>query len=44
MSDELNIGSRAPDFTLPAQDGREISLADYRDQARVVLFFVREHN
>ena len=44
MSDELNVGSRAPEFKLPANDGREISLVDYRDKALVVLFFVREYN
>lgn len=44
MSDELNVGSRAPEFKLPANDGREIGLVDYRDKALVVLFFVREYN
>jgi len=44
MTDETNVGSLAPDFRLPAHDGREIGLADYRDKSLVVLFFVREHN
>ncbi len=44
MTEELDLGSTAPDFELPAADGRKIRLADYRDTARVVLFFVREHN
>ena len=44
MSDELSVGSRAPEFRLPANDGREVGLADYRDKANVVLFFVREYN
>ncbi len=44
MADDLNVGSPAPDFTLPAADGRSVRLADYRNKARVVLFFVREHN
>lgn len=34
----LKIGDKAPDFTLENQDGREISLKDYRGQ-KVVLYF-----
>lgn len=34
----LKIGDKAPDFTLENQDGREISLEDYRGQ-KVVLYF-----
>ena len=41
---EAKIGSYAPDFRLPATNGREISLSDYRRKANVVLFFVREFN
>ena len=44
MNDNPNIGSLAPDFKLSASNGREIRLADYRDNASVVLFFVREFN
>jgi peroxiredoxin len=44
MMEELNIGSTAPDFRLPANDERQVSLADYRGKANVVLFFVREYN
>ena len=43
MTTELNVGSPAPDFKLPANDGREIALADYRGKSSVVLFFVREY-
>jgi peroxiredoxin len=43
MNEELNVGSPAPDFKLPANDGREISLTDYRDKTHIVLFFVREY-
>lgn len=32
------VGAAAPDFTLPAADGRQIALADYRGQP-VLLFF-----
>ena len=35
---ELETGDKAPDFTLTADDGGEISLSDFRGQ-RVVLYF-----
>jgi len=35
---ELKVGDPAPEFTLPAEDGRQVSLADYRGK-RVVLYF-----
>jgi peroxiredoxin Q/BCP len=40
MSDDraLSPGDAAPDFTLPAADGRLVSLSDYRGR-RVVLYF-----
>lgn len=38
---ELAVGDPAPDFRLPSNSGREISLAEYRGRAHVVLFFVR---
>jgi peroxiredoxin len=42
MSDiELEVGSAAPDFKLPANIGGEIALNDYRGK-KIVLFFVRE--
>ncbi len=34
----VTIGELAPDFTLVADDGREVSLSDFRGQ-RVVLYF-----
>jgi len=37
----LAIGDLAPDVRLPTNNDREIALADYRDRAHVVLFFVR---
>jgi thioredoxin-dependent peroxiredoxin len=42
-SGELAVGDPAPDFRLPAGNGREIALSDYRGQAHVVLFFVRAY-
>jgi peroxiredoxin Q/BCP len=35
----IAVGQRAPDFTLPAGDGRSVSLADFRGKKVVVLFF-----
>ncbi len=34
----LAVGERAPDFTLPADDGRKVSLKDLRGK-KVVLYF-----
>jgi peroxiredoxin len=39
---DLIIGSLAPEFSLPASTGTEISLADFRSKANVYIFFVRE--
>lgn len=35
----LKIGDRAPDFTLPSGDGKEVSLSDYAGKKTVVLYF-----
>ena len=35
----IAVGQRAPDFTLPAGDGRSVSLAEFRSKKVVVLFF-----
>jgi len=37
----LEEGERAPSFELPDQDGRPVSLADYRGQRVVVYFYPR---
>ncbi|WP_392563175.1 thioredoxin-dependent thiol peroxidase [Orbus sturtevantii] len=34
----LKVGEKAPQFTLPDQDGEEVSLTDFKDQ-RVLLYF-----
>ncbi len=39
----LEIGIKAPDFTLPDQNGQPHSLSDYRGQ-RVVLYFYPKDN
>ena len=35
----LKVGDVAPDFTLPAQDGKKISLSDYKGKKNVLLVF-----
>jgi peroxiredoxin Q/BCP len=35
----IRVGERAPDFTLPSQDGRQVSLSDFRGKANVVIYF-----
>ena len=37
----LEVGDTAPDFTLPDQDGNEVSLADLRGQTVVLYFYPR---
>ena len=39
----LEVGTKAPDFTLPDQDGVEHSLSDYRGK-KVVLYFYPKDN
>jgi len=39
----LPLGERAPDFRLPATDGRTYSLADFRDARVLVIFFTCNH-
>ena len=39
----LDIGTKAPDFTLPNQDGKEVSLSDFRGK-KVVLYFYPKDN
>ena len=39
----LEIGSTAPDFALPATDGRTYSLADFKDAPVLVVFFTCNH-
>ena len=36
---ELSVGDPAPDFTLPATDGSEPTLSDYKGKNHVVLAF-----
>jgi hypothetical protein len=38
-SGQLRVGDTAPDFTLPAATGGEVSLARLREQQDVLLYF-----
>lgn len=40
----VEVGDQAPDFTARTADGREISLADFRDRQALVLFFYPRDN
>jgi hypothetical protein len=37
--DNLGIGSKAPDFTLPSQSGEMVNLTDLLDRKPVVMVF-----
>jgi peroxiredoxin Q/BCP len=39
LGNKVNEGEKAPDFSLPAQDGRVVSLHDYLGERNVVLYF-----
>jgi thioredoxin-dependent peroxiredoxin len=36
---DLKVGDKAPDFTLPDQDGKKVSLSDYLGKKNLVLAF-----
>jgi peroxiredoxin len=40
---KLEIGQRAPDFTLPGVDGKNYSLSSYKDRKIVVVMFTCNH-
>ena len=43
MAFTLELGQKAPDFTLPATDGNTYSLADFDDAKVLVVFFTCNH-
>ena len=43
MAFTLQIGDKAPDFTLPATDGKTYSLADFGNEKFLVVFFTCNH-
>ncbi len=43
MAFTLQIGEKAPDFSLPATDGQTYSLSDFDDAKMLVVFFTCNH-
>lgn len=39
----LEVGSKAPDFALPNQDGQEVKLSDFAGQKVVVYFYPKDN-
>jgi peroxiredoxin Q/BCP len=37
----MKIGDKAPEFTLPDQDGKPVSLRDYRGRNVVLAFYIK---
>jgi len=36
---KIKVGDKAPEFTLPSQDGTQVSLSDFRGKKNVVVYF-----
>ena len=43
MAFTLQLGGRAPDFKLPATDGKSYRLSDFKDAKVLVIFFTCNH-
>lgn len=43
MAYTLQIGKKAPDFFLPATDGKEYGLSDFKNSTYLVIFFTCNH-
>ena len=39
----LNVGDKAPDFTLPASNGKNVSLKDFAGKKVVIYFYPRDN-
>ncbi len=39
----LNVGDKAPDFTMPAESGKTVSLADYAGKSLVLYFYPKDN-
>jgi thioredoxin-dependent peroxiredoxin len=39
MTEKIDIGSKAPEFSLPDQHGRRINLSDYLGKTNLVVYF-----
>jgi len=44
LTKKIEVGDRAPDFTLPSQSGDTVSLSDFRGKKAVVLYFYPKDN
>jgi len=42
MANKFQVGDPAPDFTLPAQTGKSVSLQDFRGQPVVLYFYPKD--
>ena len=40
----LNVGDKAPDFSLPSSEGDTVSLSDFLGEKRIVLYFYPRDN
>lgn len=43
MAFTLELGEKAPDFSLPATDGKQYSLSDFGNASALVIFFTANH-
>ncbi|MEB3341364.1 peroxiredoxin [Okeania sp.] len=41
---KINVGDKAPEFTLPSQEGTQVSLSDFRGKKNVVIYFYPKDN
>lgn len=44
MTGTVNVGDKAPDFTLKGNDGKEYTLSEMTKKGRVALVFYRSAN
>ncbi len=42
MADELKVGDKAPDFSLPDQDGKTVSLKSLKGKQVVLYFYPKD--
>jgi peroxiredoxin Q/BCP len=43
MMSQVAVGQPVPDFTLPASNGKNVSLSDFRGKKVVVYFYPKDH-
>src|SRR5437867_5660757 len=42
MAEDLQVGNKAPDFSLPDQDGKTVSLKDFKGKQVVLYFYPKD--